>query len=93
MMLHRYLDSYVGIGRGANYLLGLGIGEELIVYCGILFFLGSCIHYGGKCAVEFSKATNVRKRLFLFFCRANKIISRTLVGVRRRMEHPEPVLC
>eukprot|EP00729_Bicosta_minor_P003034 gene3034-15425_t len=57
-IVYVYLDSYVGIGRGANYLLGLGIGEELIVYCGILFFLGSCIHYGGKCAVEFSKATN-----------------------------------
>lgn len=55
-----YLDSWVGIGRGANYLLGLGVGEELIVYCGVLFFLGSCITYGSKCAVEFSKATNVR---------------------------------
>ena len=59
-ILFVYLDSWVGIGRGANYLLGLGVGEEFIVYCGVLFFLGSCISYGSKCAVEFSKATNAR---------------------------------
>ena len=41
-------------------MLGLGIGEELIVYGGVAFFLVSCINYGSKCAFEFSKATGTK---------------------------------
>ena len=58
-ILAMYLDSWVGIGQLANWLLGMGIDELRFVYIADIFFVFSCVNYGAKCALEVSQASSV----------------------------------
>ena len=49
-----FLDTYVGLGQFANWLLGLGLSEAFLVYVLGLFLLGSCVKYAATCVWELS---------------------------------------